>query len=463
MATSGLLASALARAARDDYPAWLAQVTATGGCSRPVRLRGQVHDIDPATGEVLRTFDTAGAPDGVIYVACGDRRASVCPACAETYRADTYQLIRAGVAGGKGVPESVALHPFVFATFTAPSFGPVHARIIGPGGQVLRCRPRRRRIICPHGRSLSCSRRHREHDLCLGKPLCPDCYDYSGAVVWNAHAPELWRRTTIALRRRLDKLARDHGTRLKLSYAKVAEFQRRGLVHFHAIIRLDGLDPADPHRVIAPHPVFTAQLLTAAIRAVVATAWFATVPHPAKPKGWDICWGPQLDIRTVRMSSAEEITDTAVASYLAKYATKSTEAVGPVAVRITAGNLYAYASPFTHHGRLIRAAWTLGRHPHEDFQALRRWAHMLGFRGHFATKSRRYSTTLRALRTARVTWQRRQHRTAEHCEDTTLVVGRLTYVGTGWRSTGDEFLALSAAARAREHRRIAREEMSATS
>jgi len=257
MAVSGLIASALARAARDDYPAWLAQATAAGGCSRPVRLHGQIHHLDPATGETLRTVSTADAPDGVIYTACGDRRASVCPACAETYRADTYQLIRAGLAGGKGVPESVTVHPCVFATFTAPSFGPVHARITDPDGQVQRCRPRRKRSICPHGRPLSCSRRHHETDTCLGEPLCPDCYDYAGAVVWNAHAPELWRRTTIALRRRLDKLARDHGTRIKLSYAKVAEFQRRGLVHFHAIIRLDGLDPADPHRVIAPHPAFT--------------------------------------------------------------------------------------------------------------------------------------------------------------------------------------------------------------
>ena len=132
MADSGLIASALARAARDDYPAWLAQATATGGCSRPVRLRGQVHHIDSATGEILRIVSTADAPDGVIYTACGDRRASVCPACAETYRADTYQLIRAGLAGGKGMPESVAVHPCVFATFTAPSFGPVHARISRP-------------------------------------------------------------------------------------------------------------------------------------------------------------------------------------------------------------------------------------------------------------------------------------------------------------------------------------------
>jgi len=51
MAVSGLIASALARAARDDYPVWLAQATAAGGCSRPVRLHGQIHNIDPATGK----------------------------------------------------------------------------------------------------------------------------------------------------------------------------------------------------------------------------------------------------------------------------------------------------------------------------------------------------------------------------------------------------------------------------
>ena len=64
----------------------------------------------------------------MLYTPCGDRRASVCPACAETYRRDTYQLIRAGLTGGKGIPDTVAAHPCVFATFTAPSFGPVHTR-----------------------------------------------------------------------------------------------------------------------------------------------------------------------------------------------------------------------------------------------------------------------------------------------------------------------------------------------
>jgi len=50
-------------------------------------------------------------PDHALYTACGNRRATVCPSCAEIYRADTYQLVIAGLRGGKGVPESVARHP----------------------------------------------------------------------------------------------------------------------------------------------------------------------------------------------------------------------------------------------------------------------------------------------------------------------------------------------------------------
>jgi hypothetical protein len=452
-------AELLERATRDDYQQWLSTALAAGGCVRPVRLRGTVRDIDATTGEILRDLNTDDLPDKAIYVPCGDRRASVCPPCAETYRADTYQLIRAGLAGGKGVPESVAIHPCVFATFTAPSFGPVHTRVVTSGGKVARCRPRREANYCPHGRRISCGQRHKEDDACLGKPLCPDCYEYAAAVVWNAHAPELWRRTVIGIRRRLDKLARQHGVRVKLSYAKVAEFQRRGLIHFHAIFRLDGLDPIHPERTVPPHPAFTADLLADVIHQAASMTRFATVPHPARPKGWDITWGTQIDPRTIQLTGDGEVTDTAVASYLAKYATKSTEAVGPLAVRITAGNLRLYGNPASHQGRLIRAAWQLGDHQHEDFQALRRWAHMLGYRGHFATKSRRYSTTMRALRTARRNWKRRQHLTAvPHADKTVITLTDLEWAGRGWRTAGDAVLALSAAAQAREHRHVAREE-----
>jgi hypothetical protein len=278
----------------------------------------------------------------------------------------------------------------------------------------------------------------------------------------RAHAPELWRRTVIGLRRQLDKLAKAHGTRVKLSYAKVAEFQRRGLIHFHAIFRLDGLDPVHPERVLPPHPAFTAGVLADAIRQVASVTWFATVSHPARPQGWDITWGTQLDPRIVQLTDDSEITDVAVASYLAKYSTKSTEPVGALVERITAYNVHVYATSGGHQGRLITACLKLGSHPRQDFAALRRWAHMLGYRGHFATKSRRYSTTMRALRTARRNWRRRQHPLARNGGDKTIVtITDLQWDGRGWRTTGDALLALSAAARAREHRRVAREEMTA--
>ena len=78
----------------------------------------------------------------MLHVACGNRREAVCPACSAVYKRDARQLVRAGLAGGKGIPETITAHPCVFATLTAPSFGPVHARRMR-GKTVLPCRPRR--------------------------------------------------------------------------------------------------------------------------------------------------------------------------------------------------------------------------------------------------------------------------------------------------------------------------------
>ena len=144
----------------------------------------------------------------MLLTACGNRRETVCPACSAVYKRDARQLVRAGLMGGKDVPETIAEHPCVFATLTAPSFGPVHARRMR-GKTVLPCRPRRdphaRR--CPHGRDISCARRHNPDDPRLGRPLCGDCYDYDAAVLFNAHAADLWRRFTTYLPRHLARLA----------------------------------------------------------------------------------------------------------------------------------------------------------------------------------------------------------------------------------------------------------------
>ena len=140
----------------------------------------------------------------MLHVACGNRREAVCPACSAVYKRDARQLVRAGLAGGKGIPETITAHPCVFATLTAPSFGPVHSRRMR-GKTVLPCRPRRdanaRR--CPHGRDISCPVRHVEDDPRLGQPMCGDCYDYTAAVLFNAWAGTLWRRFTTYLPRHL--------------------------------------------------------------------------------------------------------------------------------------------------------------------------------------------------------------------------------------------------------------------
>ena len=57
-----------------------------------------MHEVDAAPGEILSTLDTQSLPDRVIYTACGDRRASVCRPCAETYRRDAYPKSRTTAA-----------------------------------------------------------------------------------------------------------------------------------------------------------------------------------------------------------------------------------------------------------------------------------------------------------------------------------------------------------------------------
>ena len=417
-------------------------------------------------------------PDGVVYKACGNRRTSACPCCAETYRRDAFQLLRAGLIGGKGIPEHVCGHPAVFATFTAPSFGPVHSRPVGRHTCASKadctckpepCHARRDTETCPHGRKLACFTRHGRDHPKLGQPICPDCYDYTAAVVWNNSTGELWRRTKQAIERHLNQLAHHRGLAygVRVSHGKAAEYQARGAVHFHALLRLDGLDEDDPARLLPPPPGLTVADLEDATRHAATAITYLTSPHPAMPSGWLIAWGTELDVRVITMRGAGTVTDLMVASYLAKYSTKGTEITGHASARLTPATVELHANATgTHAERLIHACWRLGAHP--DFRSLQRWAHMLGFGGHFLTKGRYYSVTFAALRAARITYRRTQdpgpeHKpicTAEHAgEETTLIVGNLTYAGTGWKTTGDALLASTAADQARKRREAGREDV----
>ena len=152
-----------------------------------------------------------------------------------------------------------------------------------------------------------------------------------------------------------------------------------------------------------------------------------------------------------------------VAGYLAKYATKSTELAGGVLHRVAEHQLDEL--PVREHVRAyMREAFRLDGDPERADRRFGAYAHGLGYRGHCLTKSGRYSTTFKALREARV--QHVHERLLARSRDpsqramasATERVASFHYAGQGHITAGDELLAAAAAARAREHRRLAREE-----
>lgn len=173
-----------------------------------------------------------------------------------------------------------------------------------------------------------------EDDPRLGEPLCPRYYDYAGAVLWQARAGQLWHRFVMELRRELARRIgvprEEFGEVARLSYAKVAEYQRRGLVHFHAVVRLDG--PEGPGA--SPPGWATTGLLAGAVRVAVGLVRLPGL-------GVDVVgrrvlrFGAQVDVRAIASSEAgERLTSAAVAGYIAKYATKGAESAGAVDWRI---------------------------------------------------------------------------------------------------------------------------------
>jgi hypothetical protein len=277
----------------EDAAAIQDQARAVGGCEQPIRLCGRLDTVDRRTGELEARWSSEALPDGVVHTRCNNRRASRCQPCSRLYQADAGQLVVSGLAGGKGVPDTVAEHPMLFVTLTAPSFGPVHTRVVKDNGQTLPCRARRDEAdqVCAHAQPTTCAKRHGEDDPELGRPLCMDCWDYAGAVLFNAHASELWRRTRIRVYRDLAGLVgipeRALRQQVSVQYVKVAEYQTRGLVHFHLLIRLDAARPAAthrlgipwrlPHRITPPPDGYTVELLAQAVRRAVA---HVEVPYP---------------------------------------------------------------------------------------------------------------------------------------------------------------------------------------
>jgi hypothetical protein len=176
------------------------QVVGVGKCAHPLRMFRT--STDTQTGEVRSAeFDKR----------CGSRIHDYCPSCSALYRGDAFQVIRSGI-----IDPSTKLPKLVtMITLTAPGaerFGHTHSRNQTKGGKVMRCK---------------CGTYHSENDSMIGTPVDPDTYDYAAAADFNANATRLFAVSMQKLNRVLNK---------KLRVVRVVEFQKRGLVHIHALV-----------------------------------------------------------------------------------------------------------------------------------------------------------------------------------------------------------------------------------
>ena len=172
----------------------------------------------------------------------------------------------------------------------------------------------------------------------------------------------------------------------------MAEFQRRGVVHFHTLWRLD----ARAMVAAAPPAEFDEQLLVDAITAALPKASVPAEGEDTDPYEWG------REQRSVRSTSAvpsrrprawRAISPATATMYRRRWRRPL-----PDRERTRAGRLAPPRARAPHdHRRLARGR--LRRRAHE--KRMRRWAHQFGFGGHRFTKSRRFSTTFKALREAR--------------------------------------------------------------
>jgi replication initiator protein RepSA len=438
--TARVIEQMVRRASSLGFESWWRRTESVGFCAHPIQLTGS---------------DEYGR-DRVVWTRCNNRRAQICPSCSDLYSHDTWQLVHAGCAGGHhDMPTAVADRPQVFATLTAPSFGPVHTATTGGDTKRRVCRDHHRiggHHRCPHGKPLWCSTTHENSDKHAGQPLCTQCYEYVGHVLFTWHLPELWRRFTITLRRAISQKLKAAGVgpkSVRVSFVKVIEMQARAVPHVHALIRLDPADSditaSGDHDIHGPAttsgdgelrhqtgPAWQSPLAAAELAALIQHTARSVTLEVADPTADDpdetaalvIRFGTQTDTQPLTVDTVvtehdsddlsiplSRLSPRRVAGYLAKYVTKSLSDFGIAARRLSDESIADL--DVTEHVRTILTTISnlaqCGRNLGIDtLTGIGRWLHTLGYRGHITTKSRRYSTTMGKLRAIRATWTRQQ-------------------------------------------------------
>ncbi len=458
LSASPVVAQVIAKAGSPSFDTWWTRLAGVGYCARPVHLTGRDH-----TGRRITVMGR-----------CKNRRAAVCPSCSDLYAGDTWHLVSAGIAGAPtlNLPATVAAHPMVFATLTAPSYGPVHTIRRGAVGAARRCHPHTVGQRCPHGQPHWCTRIHDDEDPTVGHAVCPDCYDYQAHVLFTWHAPQLWHRFSINLRRLLAHHLRDLGAdpaSVRIAHVKVVEMQARGIPHLHTVIRLDdATHPASEPPVAPAAPITTTELAGLIVRA----ARTVKLSVPVGDEAATVTFGEQIDVQpiagpdraTAPVDESGACSARKVAGYLAKYVTKSVTDFGLGHHRLSPLAITTL-SVTEHVRRILTSIAALAEQPGRADMLTR--LHTLGYRGHITTKTRRYSTTMGALRARRQAWRENlntaEQSTSSEPDDADISDDdqqiEWTFLSCGHDTEGERLLAITAAIRAREQRYAARDDV----
>jgi len=314
--------------------------------------------IDSTTGEISQQS---------IERRCGTRLHSECEHCSTIYKREATKVLQSGVIDESGNPLLITM-----LTLTAPSskrFGKTHTRIKTTSGKYRPC---------------YCGEWHDEASRLLGLPIDPDTYDYTAAAEFNRNATRLFAVTLQKLNR---VLGRSRGNNLRV--ARVVEYQRRGLVHIHALV---------VGRI-------SQDMLNLVVRGGVNPRTGYKV-KAASSNGWQ--WGPKCDA-SVRPAVQAAAYVRKVVSYAVKDTVSSAGGVGVHASRMSeAGAVARKCECFANHCAYGRRVVRMGneylyiKNPSSLICRRRRSGRKnWGFTGHVLSKTRNWPMTFGQLREAR--------------------------------------------------------------
>lgn len=199
---------------------------------------------------------------GIIFVPCKSRFAARCLNCSRVYADDYKAIARSG--GPFERPDTAPECYYYFVTMTAPSFGevhrvPKHVEEKSISRETLRCK---------------CGEIHAATDTHLaGIPIEMHKYHWVAAARWNRDSGTLFNSWKANIRSIFPGM----------SYFGVREWQQRGSLHYHLIVRIPLAE------IAGRSPRKIRNLIRRKIRATSATGL----------EGNKVQWGKQCDVQEI--------------------------------------------------------------------------------------------------------------------------------------------------------------------